>query len=50
MFCALLGKRYQVSVHRTNGPLVLKLYTRVDTVALQMSQFHQITTELCPLI
>ena len=24
MFCALLRSRYQVSVYRTNGPLVLK--------------------------
>ena len=26
MFCALLMSRYQVSVYRTNGPLVLHLY------------------------
>ena len=25
MFCALLTSRYQVSVYRTNGPLVLKI-------------------------
>ena len=25
MFCALLTSRYQVSVYRTNGPLVLVL-------------------------
>ena len=24
MFCALLTSRYQVSVYRTNGPLVIK--------------------------
>ena len=25
MFCALLTSRYQVSVFRTNGPLVVKI-------------------------
>ena len=25
MFCALLTSRYQVSVYRTNGPLVLSV-------------------------
>ena len=29
MFCALLTSRYQVSVYRTNGPLVLILGLRI---------------------
>ena len=31
MFCALLTSRYQVSVYRTNGPLVLKIFTKYST-------------------
>ena len=30
MFCALLMSRYQVSVYRTNGPLVYLLYLSVE--------------------
>ena len=29
MFCALLTSRYQVSVYRTNGPLVLILQMKI---------------------
>ena len=29
MFCALLTSRYQVSVYRTNGPLVKTCYPNV---------------------
>ena len=30
MFCALLRSRYQVSVYRTNGPLVLISSLNID--------------------
>ena len=32
MFCALLTSRYQVSVYRTNGPLVFEVMTSNSSV------------------
>ena len=34
MFCALLRPRYQVSVYRTIGPLVVYLHTVVFSIGL----------------
>ena len=41
MFCALLTSRYQVSVYRTNGPLVINIcqidmnvFARFDEIPL----------------
>ena len=38
MFCALLTSRYQVSVYRTNGPLVIQFSCKQD--AEQFSLTH----------
>ena len=41
MFCALLRSRYQVSVYRTNGPLVYS--GRIRTlVAMATYSFHRL--------
>ena len=43
MFCALLTSRYQVSVYRTNGPLVSLYYGNINTngsESLQTSYDH----------
>ena len=38
MFCALLRSRYQVSVYRTNGPLVYKMAKPEVSYALEMDR------------
>ena len=37
MFCALLTSRYQVSVYRTNGPLVIYLFLSTRSLTLTCS-------------
>ena len=34
MFCALLTSRYQVSVYRTNGPLVFSFFVKLKLFEL----------------
>ena len=41
MFCALLTSRYQVSVYRTNGPLVYSGRIR-NLVAMATYSFHRL--------
>ena len=40
MFCALLTSRYQVSVYRTNGPLVMKIGQKLTF------SYHQISSNV----
>ena len=42
MFCALLTSRYQVSVYRTNGPLVWELSSLV-----KLRTFEKIEMKFC---
>ena len=36
MFCALLTSRYQVSVYRTNGPLVIMILSYVSRMSIYL--------------
>ena len=44
MFCALLNSRYQVSVYRTNGPLVILSNAALtpEGMSLQMRRMIEI--------
>ena len=40
MFCALLMSRYQVSVYRTNGPLVISVVNKRKHVVKAITHSH----------